>query len=301
MSATGQTRKDLARPVLVTGASSGIGRTIVEHLASKGHDVFAGARKSADIQRLSRLPGVTALKLDVTDAREVEGAVETIRKSGRGLYGLVNNAGVAGIGPLIETPVQEMNRVLAVNLIGVHRMVHASSPMIVHSRGRIVNISTIGGLGTMTWFGPYGTSKHALEGYSDILREEMALLGVHVSVIEPGPFRSKIGSSYLDPVRRANDSLVREGAFRKGVEGAYAFVEALNGDTYPEPLPVAEAVSDALFSPTPKTRYLVTSRDWTTRILNRLLDNVRIINAGSSNPLTKHELEESLRKIFRTA
>lgn len=152
------------RPVLVTGASTGLGRAICEFLASNGHSVYAGVRKKRDFEELSKLPRVVSLQLDVTKPEEVEGAVKQVNEMKRGLHGLVNCAGVAGIGPLLDTPVEELNRVLGVNLIGVHRMIHAFGPLLVESHGRIVNISSIGGFLVDTWLGPYGTSKHALEG-----------------------------------------------------------------------------------------------------------------------------------------
>lgn len=116
----------------------------------------------------------------------------------RGLCGLVNCVGVAGLGPLLDTPVEELDRVLGVNPIGIHRMIHAFGPLLVESRGRIVNISSIGGFLVDTWLGPYGTSKYALEGYGEVLREEMATHGVQVITIEPAAYRSRIGINFIE-------------------------------------------------------------------------------------------------------
>lgn len=286
------------RPVLVTGASTGIGRTVSELLASRGHLVFAGARKPTDLETLARIPRITPMKLDVTDANDVRRAVQTVGDSGHGLYGLVNNAGVAGFGALIETPVEELKRILEVNIVGVHRMVHAFAPMIVQARGRIVNISSLAGLGIQRWFGVYGTSKHALEGYSDVLREELALLGVRVSAIEPGAFQSKIVAHAIDLLGIQPEAAVQNPVFRERMKRAFAFIGSLTDGTSPEPTPVAEAVSDALFSETPKKRYVVCTREWTIRVVDKILEEARSVNQGSSNCLTRSELMERLQLIL---
>jgi NAD(P)-dependent dehydrogenase (short-subunit alcohol dehydrogenase family) len=287
-----------ARPVLVTGASTGIGRIITEFLASRGHPVFAGARKPTDLEALARIPRVTPVKLDVTDASDVQRAVQTVRDSGHGLYGLVNNAGVSGFGPLVEAPVEELERVLEVNIVGVHRMIHAFAPMIVEARGRIVNIGSIAGLGIQRWFGPYGTSKHALEGYSDVLREELALLGVRVSLVEPGAFQSQIVAHAVDFLGMPYQAAGQNPIFREHMKRAYAFVESLTDGTSPEPTPVAEAVSDALFSKTPKKRYVVCTREWTIRVVDKILEKARSVSQGSSHCLTRSELMERLQTIL---
>lgn len=285
-------------PVLVTGASTGIGRTVSELLASRGHLVFAGARKRTDLETLARTPRITPMKLDVTDANDVRRAVQTVEDSGHGLYGLVNNAGVAGFGALIEAPVEELKRILEVNIVGVHRMVHAFAPMIVQARGRIVNISSLAGLGIQRWFGAYGTSKHALEGYSDVLREELALLGVRVSAIEPGAFQSKIVAHAIDLLGIQPEAAVQNPIFRERMKRAFAFIGSLTDGTSPEPTPVAEAVSDALFSETPKKRYVVCTREWTIRVVDKIMEEARSVNQGSSNCLTRSELMERLQLVL---
>ncbi len=134
----------------------------MEHLSAGGHTVLAGARKQADLAALQRLPRVTPIRLDVTRSEDVAMVAATLRDSGKGLYGLVNSAGIASLSPLLETSVEELHRVQAVNLDGVHRMVCATFPFLRESKGRIVNISSIGGILTDTFLGPYGISKHAL-------------------------------------------------------------------------------------------------------------------------------------------
>lgn len=184
-----------SRPVLVTGASTGIGRAITEQLSASGSRVLAGARKESDLAALNRLPEVTPVRLDVTRSEDVARVAAQIRDSGHGLYGLVNNAGIASLSPLVETSVEELHRIFAVNLEGMHRMVCALFPFLRESKGRIVNISSVGGILIDTFLGPYGISKHAVEAYTEILREEVAAFGVRVSAVEPGAFQSELVSN----------------------------------------------------------------------------------------------------------
>lgn len=290
-------------PVLVTGASSGLGRAICEFLASRGHDVYAGVRKQKDSAELARLPRSTPLVLDVTDLKEVERAVKLVRESGRGLYGLVNSAGVAGLGPLIDTTVEEFNRVLGVNLVGVHRMIHAFAPLLIESRGRIVNISSIGGFMTDTWLGPYGTSKHALEGYTEILREELALHEISVSTVEPMAYRSKMAINAWELLKNEADSKWEGSIFRNQIKEVLNWYlntpGVLDRTAYPEPTPVAEAVYDALYSDKPKARYLVSDRKTANDVIDSMLARVIEVNDGQLDALTDSELSERLEGVLK--
>jgi len=286
----------------VTGASSGIGRAICERLAGRGHPVFAGARKEGDLDELSKINSVTPVRLDITSSADVVRAADIVRSSGISLVGLVNNAGVAGISPLMDTPEQEFTRVLDVNLVGAHRMVHAFRDLLIKSHGRIVNITSIGGMMTETWLGPYGTSKHALEGYSEILHDELATKGFHVSTIAPGPFRTKIGTNFYDfagghPEKSWADSIFREQA-QAVFDWFVSTPGALDRSMYPDPIPVADAVLDALFSETPKSRYLVTTREDAETVLDRMLQRIIEVNQGQDVPLTGPELVSRLQKLL---
>jgi NADP-dependent 3-hydroxy acid dehydrogenase YdfG len=123
------------KAVLITGASSGIGLRTAELLASKGYFVYAGARKQKDMDALNALDNVQAVRLDVTVQEEIDAAVETVRKGGRGLYGLVNNAGVFTGGPLIETDIGELQWLFDVNVYGIYRVTQAFAPLIIESQG----------------------------------------------------------------------------------------------------------------------------------------------------------------------
>src|SRR6267143_628027 len=156
------------KAVLVTGASTGIGRTITERLAKEGYVVYAGARKEQDLKDLNAIPSVRSLRLDVTSAGDIAAAVDTVTRAGRGLYALVNNAGVGLGGPLIEMKEEDFHFLMNVNLYGPYRVTKAFSPLIVASKGRITTIGSISGILTGPHSGAYSMSKHAIEAFSDV-------------------------------------------------------------------------------------------------------------------------------------
>ena len=180
------------KAVLITGASTGIGRLTAEKLAAEGYFVYAGARKQQDIDALNEIDNIRAIRLDVTVQDEIDAAVAAVRKEGRGLHGVVNNAGVFTGGPLIETDIGELQWLFDVNVYGVYRVTQAFAPLIIESKGRIVNISSISGVAEWPMGGQYCMSKHAVEAYNDTLAMEMARFGVGVSIVEPGNFKSDI-------------------------------------------------------------------------------------------------------------
>jgi len=228
------------KAVLVTGASTGIGRKVTERLAAEGWFVYAGARKDKDLAELDAIENVQSVRLDVTNAAEIAAAVETITKAGRGLYGIVNNAGVSLRTPLLETKEEDFHYVMDVNVYGTYRVTKAFGPLVIAEKGRITTISSIAGILSPPGLGVYSMSKHAMEGFGDTLALEMAPLGVHVSLIEPGNFRSDIS---------------RTAAKRMG---AGANSPLADRSQYPEPDAVATAVLHSLSDASPKRRYMVT-------------------------------------------
>ena len=242
------------RAVLVTGASSGIGRKITELLASQGHYVYAGARKPADIAELSKIRNVQGVQLDVTVHSDIAAAVKTVREGGRGLHGVVNNAGIAILSPLVQTDERELASLFDVNVHGPYRITKAFAPLLVESKGRVVTVSSISGILSGAFFGPYSMSKHAVEAFGDALAVEMGPLGVRSSLIEPGNFRSDIGRSTKGQVEAAAARAVGS-PFEAQMKRLVTVMD--NYETYPEPDAVAEAASHALFSDSPKRRYMV--------------------------------------------
>lgn len=242
------------KAVLVTGASSGIGRRATEVLASNGWFVYAGARKQEDLDALNALDNVEGIRLDVTVQEEIDAAVETVANGGRGLYGLVNNAGVFTGGPLIETDVGELEWIFDVNVFGVYRVTQAFAPMIIESKGRIVNISSISGVLDWQMGGLYSMSKHAIEAYSDTLGLEMARFGVGVSAVEPGNYQSDISVSARQ--RMAKKALQNPDT-RYADEWAGMTGSPEDRSQYKEPDEVAATILKALTVEKQQPRYLV--------------------------------------------
>ena len=290
-----------AGPILVTGASSGIGRSVAELLSERGCVVFASYRRVSDRSSLAKLPGVTPVRLDVTRDDQVRQAMVAVRKQRMGLAGLVNNAGIADLAPLIDTSVDDLARAMDVNLYGIHRMVRACYPMLRPSRGRIVNISSINGVAAVEFGGAYSASKFALEAYSDVLRDELSGLGIHVCVIEPGGFRSDIVTNMI--ARRKTPtaaSKMREASIRdKFLKFMSEFAgkpEARDRTIYPDPRPVAEAVVNALFSDSPKSRVMVGNKDETDWAVANVLRLVAQLNESTGHPATPEDLLARLKK-----
>jgi NAD(P)-dependent dehydrogenase (short-subunit alcohol dehydrogenase family) len=239
---------------LVTGASTGIGEACARHLLSLGFRVFAGVRRQADADRL-RKTGVEPVILDVIDEASIEASSRTV---GERLAGLVNNAGIAVSGPVEFVPLDEWRRQLEVNVVGQVAVTKAFLPALRAARGRVVNVSSIGGRIALPLAGPYAASKFALEAISDSLRREVGRFGIQVSVVEPGGVATPIWDKGLE----AADSLLEQS--RTEVEALYgdliaamrAEAERLARDGLP-PDAVAKVIGDALTARRPRTRYLV--------------------------------------------
>ncbi len=248
LSASIASADDLApqKAILVTGASTGIGRKVTERLAADGYFVYAGARKDKDLAELSAINNVEGIRLDVTRPEEIAAAVARITKEGRGLYGLVNNAGVAIAGPLMETEEKDFDFLLQINTYGPFRVTRAFIPLISKEQGRVVNIGSISGILARPLLGVYSMSKHSIESYTDTLAEELAPTGVGVSVVEPGNYRSEIASNMIRHMgNEATDPKVK------------ARLGTPERTEYKEPDEVADAVKRALFDAKPQRRYMV--------------------------------------------
>ncbi len=175
--------------VIVTGASTGIGEATALHLKELGFDVVGAVRKDEDAARL-RSSGLRSVKLDVADQSSIAAARQELGDAP--LAGLVNNAGIAVAGPLEFLPLDQLRLQLEVNLVGQLAVIQQFLPALRAARGRIVNVSSIGGRVALPLFGPYSASKFALEGMSDALRRELRPHGVDVILIEPGGVKTPI-------------------------------------------------------------------------------------------------------------
>ena len=235
------------KAVLVTGASTGIGRKIAERLAADGYFVYAGARKESDLKALGAIKNVQAIQLDVTKTTAIANAMELIAKGGRGLYGLVNNAGVATAGTLAETSAEEFDLVMTVNVYGPYRMTKAALPLLLASKGRITTIGSISGVLASQNLFAYSMSKHAVEAFTDSLAQQLESSGIIVNIVEPGDYNSAIGKSAAERMGPRSSSV-----------DATQYRLLADRSQFKEPDEVAEAVEHALFDPTPKRRYMVT-------------------------------------------
>jgi len=241
------------KAVLVTGASTGLGRAIAERLATEGYLVFAGARKKTDLDALDAIENIRAIRLDVTVDEEVEAAVATIRAEGRGLYGLVNNAGVLITGPTSEVDIEKAKWLFDVNVFGVMRVTQAFVPLIIESKGRIINIGSISGNLAPQFLGPYAMSKHAIEAYSDSLGAGMERFGVNVSIVAPGDYDSEIWNRDLSKARVSG--IVREDS--PYYEDYQEWMDLVANLESKSPIEVADTTLRALTDEAPSRRYLI--------------------------------------------
>lgn len=242
------------KAVLITGASTGIGRTMTELFASKGYFVYAGARKDQDLADLNKIPNVQAIRLDVTSKADIAAAVATVERGGRGLHGLVNNAGVAVAEPLMEMEEEDLTFVFDVNVYGPYRVTKAFSKLLIASKGRVVTTGSISGILSGPLLGAYSMSKHAVEAFTDALAAELGRVGVKVSVIEPGNYQSDMGRNVVRRMEERGKKI--EGSmFETELRGLLNSAVAESRD--PKPDDVAQAALHAVFDPAPKVRYLV--------------------------------------------
>jgi NAD(P)-dependent dehydrogenase (short-subunit alcohol dehydrogenase family) len=266
----------LDQAVVITGASSGIGRACALLLAREGFQVFAGVRRPEDGDKLAAEAGhrLIPLIIDVTDIASITAAVKdvTVRLQGRGLGGLVNIAGIGVSGPLEYVTTAEVLRIFQVNVFGQLAVTQAFMPLIRKARGRIVNMSSVGAHLALPFGGVLTASKGAMGLMSDALRMELRPFGIRVCVVEPGAIRTPAAEKTLGDVEGVIRLLPTEGArwygdmLRAFTKRAYD--TELNGSP---PEVVARAVHHALTAARPRIRYTVGKGAKLLTIMPRLL------------------------------
>lgn len=199
------TSTETQKLVVVTGAATGMGASAARELARRGFHVLAGVRRDRDADAI-RSTGVEPVILDITKSEHVEALAARVADDSRALHALVNNAGIQVNAPVEVLPMAEWRRVFEVNLFGHIAVTQALLPALLRSKGRVINISSIGGKYAMATYGAYAGAKFALEAVSDSLRREVAPLGVQVVVVEPGGVRTQIAAR---GIATANDLAAR--------------------------------------------------------------------------------------------
>lgn len=271
------------RSVVITGTSTGIGWGTAKVLIGNGFRVFGSVRKTSDAGRLTAEFGdrFVPLIFDVTDEAAVNAAASDVRRTlaGERLAGLVNNAGVAVAGPLLELPTEEFRRQIEINLVGVVIVTKAFAPLtgtdpqLTGSPGRIINISSVGGRIGNPFVAPYNASKFALEGLSESLRREMLLWGIDVIVVGPGAVSTPIWSK----AEQIDTTPFRNSPYEPALDRLRAYMLKLGENGLP-PERVGEVVLQALTAAKPKVRYAITPepmRDWIMRNLpKRFIDRM---------------------------
>jgi len=267
----------LDRAVVITGASTGIGRAAVAKAVGEGAHVFPSVRKQADADSLKAEFGdaVTPLIFDVADEAAVRAGAAQVAQAlgGRRLFGLVNNAGIAVPGPLLHLDTDELRRQFEINFFGVHNVTRAFADVLGVDKertgkpGRIVMISSVGGQNGAPFVGPYAASKFAMEGYSQSLRRELMLYGIDVIVIGPGAIATPIwdkaeqndlkrysNTDYGPMVERVADYMVKQG--KVGLPAS----------------DVGDLIWLCLSDPSPKVRYHILRKPFMDRTLPRLMN-----------------------------
>jgi NAD(P)-dependent dehydrogenase (short-subunit alcohol dehydrogenase family) len=267
------------KSILISGASTGIGRCIALHFDKMGYQVFAGVRKAVDGEALKDEASsqLQSVMLDVLDSESVNAALEIVSSMTKTapLMGVVNNAGIAITMPMEFVPLEMMQKQLDVNVMGVIRVTQAFLPLLRKNQGRIINMSSMSGRQTLPFFGPYAASKYALEAISDALRMELWPHNVKVVLIEPGPIRTPIWEKSAKTAEAAHEKLdpsceslygpaqrsIKKMAMRMGEKGAPV-------------QDVANAVELALESPHPKPRYMVNGSNLSERLSHLFPDQL---------------------------
>jgi NAD(P)-dependent dehydrogenase (short-subunit alcohol dehydrogenase family) len=246
--------------VLITGCSTGIGRATAEHLAQRGHVVYASARRLESIADLEAR-GCRLLALDVTDEDSMSAAVRAVETEHGAVGALVNNAGYSQSGAVESVPLDEVRRQFETNVFGLVRMCQLVLPKMRAQRsGRVVNISSIGGTLVFPGGGIYHATKYAVEALSDALRFEVSGFGIRVVIVEPGMIRTHFAdavSTALPQTESGGPYASFNAAVEQSTHNAYekgSFVGRLGG----EPKAVAKVIERAITAKSPKIRYRVT-------------------------------------------
>jgi len=244
---------------VITGASTGIGAATARELARRGFHVLAGVRRDRDADAI-RGPGIEPLIIDITNPDHIRALATRMHEDpqGRAVRALVNNAGIGVNAPVEVFPTDEWRRLFEVNLFGHIAVTQALLPALIRSKGRVVNISSVGGKIAMATYGPYAGTKFALEAVSDSLRREIAPFGVQVVVVEPGAVRTEMAGRAIATAHELASTMTPEQSERYGrlveavtAQAASAMESGLSADA------AAKVIAQAVTARKPRTRYTI--------------------------------------------
>jgi len=250
--------ESISKAVLITGCSTGIGRATAEHLATRGWNVYATARKTESIADL-KSRGCKTLALDVCDEASTRAAVQTVEQAEGAVGVLINNAGYGLEGAFEEVPMTDIRRQFETNVFGLVAMTKLVLPGMRRQRwGRVVNLSSMGGKLTFPGGAYYHATKHAVEALSDALRFEVKGFGIDVIVVQPGPIKTRFGDTAVGSIAAPKDSpyAAFNAVLEKQIREAYEGGPMARFAAPPEA--VAEVIEKAISAASPRTRYKVT-------------------------------------------
>jgi NAD(P)-dependent dehydrogenase (short-subunit alcohol dehydrogenase family) len=260
----------MSKVILITGASSGIGHATALTLIAAGHRVYGAARR---VEKMSDLEaaGGHAIAMDVTNTTQVADAVSRILAEQGQIDVLINNAGYAVYGAVEDVPIETARRQFEVNLFGLADLTQRVLPHMRERRsGHILNITSVGGKVYSPLGAWYHATKHALEGWSDCLRVEMASFGIDVSIIEPGAINSGFGDVMTDPMIEMSGSGPYGDLARRVVKGQKSIYD---NSPSTRPQVIADVILKAVDAKRPKTRYVAGKLARTTLAMRRWLSD----------------------------
>jgi NAD(P)-dependent dehydrogenase (short-subunit alcohol dehydrogenase family) len=283
------TSSELGKLIVVTGASTGMGASTARELARQGFHVLAGVRRDSDADAI-RSTGLEPVILDITKPEQVEALAARVAGDPRALHALVNNAGIQVNGPVEALPMAQWRRVFEVNLFGHIAVTQALLPALLRGKGRVINISSVGGKVAMATYGAYAGAKFALEAVSDSLRREVAPLGVQVVVVEPGGVRTEMGTRGVATAKDLAARMTPEHDDRYGnlIQANNTLMASGTGSGVTADA-AARVIAKAVTTRKPRTRYTI-GRDAAlitrlTRVLSdRTLDRVLATNLRRHYP-----------------
>lgn len=283
-------KKQEEKYVLITGASSGLGKETAQKLAKEGYKIFAGVRKQEDKESLEGLnPNITAVFLDVTSEESVNKAFETISALTDKLYALVNNAGIALAGPVEYIPVDILKQQFDVNVFGAIRVAQKFLPLMKNQEAKIVNISSMSSYGIFPFISPYCVSKRSLDMFFNSLLLECKMPDLKVVSIKPGTVRTPIWDKSLAVCEKNMEFLCEEGKKKYKKEFDFLIKNARkNNDEGLLPKDISNLVSKILKCKNPKLSYNIGNDSFAARMLSLLPQKV-------INTLVKYSLKKRIK------